>query len=502
MGAFDPLPDPGKPILGTIMDEKVLSSRAMALDPKAFTGQVDPTLVWNEMLNDSFRAFGYYRDLEEKDDQIAQCLETRKAAVLGRDRQLLSASKSADDMKRMEFGKEVLRAIPDFDETLNELLDAPPYGVAFAEIIWGMDGKRVYVQAIKPRAPEWFLFNPIIQLQTGPLRLKSTVWDIEGVPVPEHKFLVWTYRPRHGNRRGRPLLRRVFWPSWFKRQDMRFWLKWAEKGSGTVAVRYQAGASTAEQAKALEAAEAVHQSVAVAFPQGFEIVPELLKTARTGDTASYHTLLEQCEGAIAKVILGQTLTSGQASSGRGSLALAQIHQAVRAEKVWEDAAGLEHTINDQLLYWLYYFNEGPDVVRPKWTIDVEEPEDLQARSQTDKTLQGMGLPITERYLRETYGVPEPEEDDEILVPMKTPGAFGGGAPTSGDPGAKQFTERDARDADHDLSTLETGARTTGMNAYESLIERLSKEALLEIGGDSAAGAPAPNVRTKKRKKAL
>ena len=62
--------------------------------------------------------FAYYRDLEEKDDQIAQCLETRKNGVLSRERQLVAASKDAADQKVMEFVKEVLAGDPNFDNVL------------------------------------------------------------------------------------------------------------------------------------------------------------------------------------------------------------------------------------------------------------------------------------------------------------------------------------------------------------------------------------------------
>ena len=171
-------PLPAKPASGELMDQKVLADRTQQLNLAPFSGAVNPSIVWDQMMRDDPGVFAYYRDLEEKDDQIAQCLETRKNGVLSRERQLVAASKDSVDQKVLDLVKEVLAAIPNFDNILSELLDAPAFGATIAETIWQQDGSRVYIEDIKPRPPEWFLFNPIIQVQNGPLRLKENIWRI------------------------------------------------------------------------------------------------------------------------------------------------------------------------------------------------------------------------------------------------------------------------------------------------------------------------------------
>ena len=461
-----------RPPSGEMMDAKVLADRSQQLNLIPFAGSPNPSTIWQQMTADDPNVFAYYRDLEEKDDQIAQCLETRKNGILSRPRQLVAASKDASDQKVMAFVKEVLESIPNFDNVLAELLDAPAFGLSVAEIIWQTDGGRLFIEDIKPRPPEWFLFNPTMQLQNGPLRLKKNIWDFNGEPVPETKFAVWSFRPRYGNRRGRPLLRRLFWPSWIKRNSMRLWLKYAEKGPGTVAVKYQAGAKEDEQRQALKAAEDISSTTAVAFPAGFEIVQELLRSARSIPTDVYRALVKEfADAAIAKIVLGQTLTSQGSEGGYGSKALGGVHQDVRLEIVEADAHALETVINDQIIWPLVLWNFGPDSAMPTWDISVEEPEDLDGRQKREQGLQQMGVPIPKRYALETYGIPELEEDDEILQPRQATASspFGGAG--------LGFSELD--DSEHDARKLQKGALAGALNAYSALIKRAVEEATRE-----------------------
>ncbi|MFQ5818134.1 MAG: DUF935 family protein, partial [Terriglobia bacterium] len=227
------------------------------------------------------------------------------------------------------------------------------------------------------------------------------------------------FRPRHGNRRGRPLLRRVFWPSWFKRQDLKFWLKFIEKGTGSIVVRYPAGSTDADKQRALEAAEAINEETAVAIPENFQIVSELLEASRAGSTDVFLTLADQlCNNEIARVILGQTLTQ-RGSEGGGSRALGEVHQQVRFEKIAADARDLMAVVNDQLLRWLFLFNFGPDVPTPRWAIALQPPEDLRERIAIDERLARLGLPIPLTYAQRTYSIPAAIPGETTLASSNT-----------------------------------------------------------------------------------
>ena len=216
------------------------------------------------------------------------------------------------------------------------------------------------------------------------------------------------------NRRGRPLLRRVFWASWFKRQDLKFWLKFIEKGAGSVVVRYPQGATDQDKQRALEAAEAISAETAVAIPENFQIASELLQAARPGDSNVFLALADQlCNNEMARVILGQTLTQRGSEDGRGSRALGEVHQQVRFEKIAADARDLMAVVNDQLLRWLFLFNFGPDAPLPRWSIQLDPPEDLRQRIEIDERLARLGVPLPLTHLQRIYSVPAAQPGDAV-----------------------------------------------------------------------------------------
>jgi phage gp29-like protein len=201
-----------------------------------------------------------------------------------------------------------------------------------------------------------------------------------------------------------------------------FWLRFAEKGPGTAAVRYPQGATDDEQKKALQAAEAVISKIAVAIPENFQLVEELLTAARSQNPAAYEKLHDRMQHAIARRILGQTLTSFGAEQGSGSRSLGQVHMDTFHGREVALAGALEDVINDQLVKRLVMWNYGPQAVEtllPKWTIDKENEDDLVQRSQVDERLQRMGVPIPKSYALKKYAIPELGAGDEELKPLQT-----------------------------------------------------------------------------------
>lgn len=124
---------------------------------------------------------------------------------------------------------------------------------------------------------------------------------------------------------------------------------------------------------------------------------DLLEAARSG-TADYKAVHDTMDEAIAKAILGQTMTTENGSSQ----SQAEVHMDVRQDIVKADADLVCESLNLGPIRWLTMFNfagaEPPRVFR-----QVEEPDDLDALAGRDKKVMEMGFKPGIEYVRQTYG---------------------------------------------------------------------------------------------------
>src|SRR5437879_11532250 len=78
---------PALPPSGEIVTQQALLNTQISLDRNslAFVGTRSPSMIWSEMMRDDGSAILYYRELEEKDDDVANALDTLKEAVMEHD---------------------------------------------------------------------------------------------------------------------------------------------------------------------------------------------------------------------------------------------------------------------------------------------------------------------------------------------------------------------------------------------------------------------------------
>lgn len=399
----------------------------------------NPTWVWEQLRYNPWLAMAVYDDIEEKDDMVGSCLDTRKENVIAKGRHVRPASDKRRDVKIAEFIEETLEgyiispgdgARFGFDNVLWEALDSVGKGVSIGEIVYGEARDRIYIKDVKFKPQHLFSFgegalaaystSTYPYPQTGPLRLRPGVM-IEGLssetPLPENKFFIHSYRPRHGNRWGSPLIRSVFWLSWLKRANVKNWLRYGEKGAGTVTSRYRDGASQAEQQTALDAARAIFEESVAALPDKFRI--EVLDSVRTSMGSSFKEFSDEfCNSGIARRILGQTLTS-RGSDGGGSRALGEVHERKEGTKTEVDSKGLMLAVNSKLVWPLVIANFGYVERPPLWVIDYEPGADLDALAERLERLWKMGLPIPRVHTYNAFQIAAPGEGEEVLPSPST-----------------------------------------------------------------------------------
>lgn len=407
----------------------------------------DPSMLWNRIAWDPWTAMAVFEDMERKDATLFSCLEKRRDGVLSLPRYVKPASDKRQDKKIAEFVEETLEqywggnmsaldsssyASP-FESFLSEALEAVGNGVTIGEIIFAEASDRIYIEEVKFKPQHLFSFGDtalaafstsmMAYPQTGPLTLRQGV-NISDMPLggvlPEDKFFVFSYRPRKGNRWGTPVKVYCFWPTWMKKGGVKDWLKYIDKGAGTVISRYNDGAGEAEQQNAIDAAIAVVEQSAVGVPKKFLI--EVLNEVRNIGTSHKEFVDDYCNSEISRAVVGQTLT-GRGSDGGGSRALGEVHERVESKIIEVDAKQLEAVVNKRIVRSLVRLNFGPDAACPMWGLEYEQSEDLNtAAERYGKLRKEVGLRLSKKHLYETFQTPEPIDEDDALNPPADPSA--------------------------------------------------------------------------------
>jgi phage gp29-like protein len=196
---------------------------------------------------------------------------------------------------------------------------------------------------------------------------------------------------------------------------------------------------------------------------------------RSQNPAVYKQLVDDCKYSIARAIVGQTLTSYGNEGGKGSNALGSVHAKMFYLKEVEVAIKLQTVLNDQMVRPLHLWNFGPGVPVPKLLISTEDEQDLVKRIGIDSTAQGMGVPITKKYMQETYGFTEPGPNDEIISPVQgdSGSAISGGAAQVPDFSEASHNEKEVRQL-LDAMKLQLG------DIYSSRVQDIA--AMVQSGG--------------------
>jgi len=336
-----------------------------------------------------------YRAYDEllRDDQVKSTLQQRRSGLTSKSWTVEPASESATDVACAEFIQEQLEKVG-WDTVTDKMLYGIFYGFAVAEAMWEMDGGKVGLQAIKVRERSRFKYN-----KDGNLYLIHSNHP-QGLKMPEQKFWTFNSGANHDdNHYGQGLAHSLYWPVFFKRSDIKFWLIFLEKfGMPTTAIRLPDGqvSEPKQIAKAKQALAAIQADSGVVIPESMTI--ELIEAARSG-SADYDGMCERMDKAISKVVLSQTMTTDDGSSQ----SQANVHKTVSQEVIDADADLIAETFQATIGTWLTEWNF-PGATPPVIKRDTEPEEDLNIRAERDGKIHALGFDPTEDYIEETYGV--------------------------------------------------------------------------------------------------
>jgi SPP1 gp7 family putative phage head morphogenesis protein len=336
------------------------------------------------------RDFKIYREVL-RDDQCKSAWQQRTSAVIKASWEVKPASKSAADAAAAEFIRTNLEAI-EWDRITAGMHFGVWYGHAVGECMWELREGKVWLKEVKVRDRSRFAYDVHDRLV-----LRNTVDGDKW--MPDRKFWTFNTGADHDDEPyGLGLAHYCYWPVFFKRNAIKFWLTFQEKfAMPTLKGTMPAGSfnDATLKAKVLAELRKFATDTAMVVPDG--TVVELLEAARSG-AGNYEALTSAMDAAIAKIILSQTMTTDDGSSR----SQAEVHAGVRDKVVKTDADLLCASFSRQVVTWLTEWNF-PGATPPTVWRNLEPPEDLDKRAERDSKISKLGYDPDEEYISAVYG---------------------------------------------------------------------------------------------------
>lgn len=369
-----------------------------------------------------------YRELL-RDDQVTAVWQQRRLSLTSCETVVEPGAEDSASQAAAAALEEELENL-NWDDVTDKMLYSIFYGWGVAEVMWKPDGARVSFDKIIVRDRGRFRFD-----RDENLFLWREGWRV----MPQRKFWrVTAGADHHDEPYGLGLAHSLYWPVFFKRNDIKFWLVFLEKfGMPTALAKVPAGQinDPAVVNKAIQMLRQIATDAGVVVPDN--VVVELLEAAR-GGAADYQSLHDAMNGAISKIVVGQTMTTDNGSSR----SQAQVHERVAQAIVEADSDLLCGSFNDGPVKWWSEWNF-PGATPPRVRRHTAPEEDLTARAERDTKVFALGFEPTEDYIKETYGDGWQKKQAAAMAPM-LPGEPGmpGIRQNPGNADAEQFAERE------------------------------------------------------------
>ncbi|MEZ8102139.1 DUF935 domain-containing protein [Vibrio bivalvicida] len=346
-------------------------------------------------------------EMEERDLHYAAQLRTRKLAVAAITPTVVAASDEPTDIEMADN----VRAIMEDDqipELFFDLLDGLGKGLAVVQILWD-------TQSTPWKPQDYCWVDPRYLRQDT-----ETLQDIllisndapSGAPLEPYKFLVHTPRSKSGSVWRNGLARLVAVMYMLKSFTVRDWWAFAEVFGIPVRVgKYGPNASKDDIRTLVNAIGRIASDAGAVIPESMKL--ELIETAKgNGGNTLFENIARWCDEQISKAVLGQTMTADDGSSQ----SQANVHNEVRLDIAEWDARQLQSCINEYLVKPYIILNWGVQAKYPKVQIKVPQPEDLKLLVESLKPMIESGMKVSAQEVRDKFGLREPKDDEDILMP--------------------------------------------------------------------------------------
>lgn len=393
-----------------------------------------------------------YKDLLS-DPHVWSCVDSLKAGICAREWELNKPEQGGKriNQKAFDLAYQTLEKL-DVYRIINDILDAPLFGIAVLEVLWNKD---FTIKDIVKRPLHWFHYDVENQL-----RFKSKSDVIYGELLPDFKFLVPGYCQTYENPYGERLLAKCFWSVLFKKENLKFWNVFSEKyGFPFLIGKVPAVAGTDERSALLTQLENMIQDAIAVINDDSSI--EAATTLSTGAHSNvFNDLISTCNSEISKAILGQNLST-ELEKG-GSYAATQSHVGKEETRIQRLEQLVCQTFNTALK-WQHDFNFS-NAAPPLFGF-YEEEDTQKELAERDKTFTDQGIKFTKDYYKRVYNFQD--SDFDITEKQPVPEQLQDN-PAMGNPVTEQNQEDKDKEKDKKSEFKEPARFMPGLTTIESI----------------------------------
>ena len=359
-----------------------------------------------------------FMDIEEQDSAIGANIQTRKRAILTLDWRIAEPRNATPAEEKLQTEiDELFYQYPNLENLLMDMMDAVGHGFSALEIEWKLENGKYIPHNFIARPQSWF------KLDKNDNLLLKTPSNPMGEPLRPFGWVVHSHKSRSVQLARMGLFRTLAWLYMFKHYSVRDFAEFLELYGMPIRIgKYGAGATNEEKRTLLRALAQIGHNAAGIMPDSTTI--ELHNAANTGAGSANNPFLQMvdwCEKSIARLILGQTLTSG--ADGKSSTnALGNVHNEVRRDLLVSDAKQVAQTITQQIILPYLQINVDPNIALhrvPYFEFDTKKYDDLSTFADAIPKLVSIGVQIPEKWTRDKLGIPEAQEGEVVLKAVQS-----------------------------------------------------------------------------------
>ncbi len=344
---------------------------------------------------DTARQCRLCNEILEKNHDVMQAFSTRRNAVLGSPRSIVpgdgspEAKRAAETLSLQLEATGVENSLDSFEDLLEDMMGALLPGFAVSELVWRNGGELAGFRHIPQHN---FTFRdgvePRLITRDAPL----------GITLPAERIICHKLR-MHGSDPVRGgLIRPLAWLHCFGNLHFKDLLSFIERyGMPFVFVKVDSGSFERERNTIKRLIRNFGSNGGGLFTKNVEA--QLLQASGSNGEV-YFRLLEYCEAAVCKVLLGQTASSGDSSG----LSRGDAQSKVRQDILEADCRWIERSVNTRIFQPWCRYNFGADVAAPRLSIDCTPPEDKAVLAGMIQSLASAGFEAESAEISERFGI--------------------------------------------------------------------------------------------------